>query len=269
MTSALGALRALLIGLSAISLLACHGGGGDDDDDEPELPDDQDAAGLWSGTVSIGGTARSFVIAAAPNGDFTGAIAPTPGATNSRVLVGSGNVTGSSLSASGSAFAPPGGNFPSNTLIAAVAVTNGTVTERASMTGTYSAGGETGPFTLTYNAGVANRGASFARLAGTYSSFPPPTTPGAVNASLNITSTGIADFQTNTGCTGNGTFTIPDAALNLYAFTLTVACPTLPQYTAAGLGVVDDSPSGGTNNRITMSGAPAARDRVFVFIGTK
>jgi hypothetical protein len=56
----------------------------------------------------------------------------------------------------------------------------------------------------------------------------------------------------------------------MYSFTLTVAaCNGQPELTFAGLGAINDSPAGGTNNILTITGATAARDRVFVFNGSK
>jgi hypothetical protein len=99
--------------------------------------------------------------------------------------------------------------------------------------------------------------------------YPPPTA-GGINATLTINSLGAATFATSTGCNGTGQFGVINASLNMYSWTLSVAaCGTAPAYTASGLAAIGDNPGGGTANLISVLGATAARDRSFVFAGTK
>jgi hypothetical protein len=269
MSPFLRVLRALLAGLSVLSLAACHGGG--DDDEEPALggvAEDADATGIWAGSVTIAGATRTFRVVVAPNGDFTASIFPTtPTSGNGRTIIGSGDTSGTALTASGTAFAPPTGLFPNGNAIAQVSVTNGSVTEGSTMSGTYSAGGESGPFTLTYQTALTSRGALLSRVAGTYSLFPPPTS--GLNAVLTVQSTGIADFQASTGCVGNGSLGILDPAVNIYSVSFTLANCGGPTYTATGLAVLDDGPNGGANNMLALFAAGPQHERPFGFLGTK
>lgn len=260
------ALRALLLMLCASALLACSGGGGDDEEDEDELdlPEDADATGLYNGTIVLGGVTRNMTVAVAPNGEFNGLIAATAGNPNQRFLLGSGSANGNAFTASGTAFASIGGEFPAGGIVASISITSGVITEHVQLTGSYAAGGESGSFTLSYNSGLTNRGASLARLAGTYSTLPPQPA-----ATVSVQNTGAFTFANAGGCNGTGNFTIQDPSVNVYSFTIDVTCVSTPPYTARGLTVLDDAPTGGSNNMLVMFGASALNEHRFGFAGAK
>jgi hypothetical protein len=268
--------RALLLALlTATTLAACGGGGDDDEEDEDEddgisIPDDEDASGLWLGTVNRVGASDPFAVIASPNGEFIGVVISATGNTG-RLLVGSGTVAGNKLNANGTIFAGAGATLPLGQQVALVTLPQVTVVERVSMAGSYSGGGEVGIFTLNFDAAKTNRGASLAALTGTYTTFPAPTTAGAANWSLAIAPNGTATFATNTGCNGTGTFAVIDAAYNVYSWTLNNGvCGTTPATTFSGLATLDDNPTGGTSNLLRMFGATAlTRNLPFGFVGTK
>jgi hypothetical protein len=269
MASTLHALRAALVCLLTLSLIACGGGGGDDDEEDDPIGgvEDADASGLWLGTLTLGGTARTFRVLAAPSGQFVGLIfASAAGATDSRTLIGTGDATGNQISGTGTAFASAASPFPNGSPIAALTISGGQVTERVSLSGTYAAGGESGPFTLSYQTALTDRGASLATVAGTYTLLP---TPSGATATVTINSAGAATYNSSSGCVGNGNFAVLDAALNMYSWTLAItSCPSIPDSSPSGLAILDDY-NGAQGNLLAMFGAPPARDRLFVFIGAK
>jgi hypothetical protein len=262
--------RALFLALLTATTLAACGGGGDDDEDEDDddssFDDDADAAGLWGGTVNRIGVANPFVVIASPNGDFIGVVISTTG--TGRLLVGTGTVNGTALNATGTIFPGTSGAMPNGQPVANVTLPAATVNEYVSMSGSYSGGGEVGIFTLNYDLTKTRRGASFTAVGGTYTFTGPTPTQ---SASLTITGTGTATYSTGAGCNGTGTFTIPDAAYNVYSWTLNVGvCGTAPAITFGGLATLDDNPTGGTNNLLRMFGAKAlTRDVPFGFVGNK
>jgi hypothetical protein len=253
---------ALLISFFALNLAACGGGGGDDDEEDAPEVADQDASGVWLGTFTTAGTttARPFRMIAAPSGAFAGTI----GATNAtsgdgRLVVGTGDVTANIVTGSGTAFAPTGPQTAT--------VTNGRVTERASMSGTYTDGGQSGTFSLTYLS-LSSRASSLTAVAGTYSQFPAPPA-GQVTATLTVTTGGVLTFATSNGCNGSGTVT-PIAGLNEYSWTMSLAA--CPIYSAGadltGLAYLDDVPNGGTGKLFVAYGSNAARTLPFGFAGS-
>lgn len=258
--------RTALLSLLVVTLAACGGGGGDDDDEE-EI-EDEDATGLWSGTFTQAGVARSFIVMAAPSGQFVGVVSGNANA-GPRLMVGTGSTLQNIINANGTVFAQFGAFLPNGQPNASFAIAAGRITERVSITGNYSGGGETATVSLSYDTKSA-RGGSLAAVAGIYSQYPVPTTPGAVNATLTINSAGATTFATSTGCNGTGTFSVIDPALNMYSWTLSVAaCQTDAAYSASGLASLTDSPLGGTNNLLQMAGARSAFDRGFAWAGTK
>lgn len=258
--------RALLVSVTAVSL-ACCGGGGDDEDLGP--PEDADAAGNYQGTMLLGGTSRNFLVAVAPDGTFVGGIGASANG-NSRTIIGTGMPDGNSFTATGTAYAPTTAPFPTgNPSIAALSVTNGIIVEHQQISGAYSAGGESGTFTLNYRSDLTNRGASLSRLAGTYNLL--QSGPSVINAVITITAAGAITYGTTpAGCMGNGGVVIQDASINVYNFIINLgACGNVPAFTAGGLLVLDDAAAGGTNNMVVMFGTNNTRSLVWGFTGTK
>lgn len=265
MTSLDQARRALFLALSLCLLAACSSGGGDDDDDTPEPPEEEDATGVWIGTYA--GTPNRMTVIALPDGSFAGLIAPTtPPGNNGRVIMGTGTVTAPNIiNATGTAYAV-GAAFPNASFVVPLTISAGRVTERATLTGNFSAGGETTTFALNF-ASQSTRAPSFATLAGVYAG------PGAGQATVTIRTDGTATFNHANGCIGNGAFTIVDPAWNMYRWSLSIAncsAPVVPDHTASGLATLLDTPAGGTANLLLMAGtATGAPLAWWAFNGTK
>ena len=257
--------RMLFLALLMTTVAACRGGGDDDDDDDGGGSTDADAVGLWTGTVNRVGAQNAFAVIASPTDEFVGVVISTTG--TGRLLIGTGDVTGTTLTASGTIFPAAGSTMPNGQSVANVTIPTGTVTQRVSITGAYSGGGETGVFTLNYDP-KTSRGASLPAVAGTYTSTGP--TP-SQSASLTITSLGSLTYATGAGCNATGTFAVPDAGYNVYTFTLNAGvCGTVPAATFNGLATLDDNPAGGTNNLLRMFGATTpTRTLPFGFVGNK
>lgn len=253
---------ALLTAAITLTLTACGGGG--DDDDEVEAPEDEDASGLWQGTFSRGGVSAPMGVIAAPSGLFVAMV----GGASSRLIIGTGAVTLDTFNATGTVLAR-GGTLPNGSASAPMTIAAGRVTERASLTGNYSGGGETATISLSFDP-KALRGASLATVAGTYSASPPPADPN-LNATLTIQSNGAATFATGAGCNGTGNFAVIDPALNMYSWTLTIgACGAAPEVAFSGLAALNDNAAtGGTNNLISLLGTTAARTASFAFFGVE
>jgi len=254
---------ALVLSMASASLVSC--GGGEDE----FAPIDADAAGNYQGTMLLNGTSRNFLLAVAPNGSFVGGIGASANG-NSRTIVGTGMADGNGFIAMGAAYAPSAAPFPAGTPnIATLNITNGTIVEHQQLSGSYSAGGETGTFTLNYRADLTNRGASLSRLAGTYNLL--QSGPSVIGAVITITTAGAITYGTTpAGCTGNGGIVIQDPTVNVYDFILDLgACGNVPAFTAGGLLVLDDAAAGGSNNMVVMFGTSSTRSLVWGFTGTK
>jgi hypothetical protein len=261
-------LRVFYVCLLTLPLLGCGGSGGDDDDEEEFVPEDESAAGVWRGTLTLAGSSpRTFNLLVAENGQFAGTadFAPptAPTVDSGRLLVGTGTVSGSSVTASGTTHANPGQALPNSQPSGPLTV-SGTVREGASLTGTYSAAGETGSLNLQYRT-QSNRPGSLATLAGVYTSLP---NSSGSTATVTVTSSGQATWDSlgvSGVCVGNGTFTVPSAAQNVYAWSFTLNnCGIAGSY--SGLASLDDFQAA-SNNILVMVGAKA--DRGFAFAGTR
>jgi hypothetical protein len=260
-------LRRLLVGVALAALQGCGGhGGGDSASQPPVLLGDADPTGLWQGTFkSDDGTARNFNVIAAPDGRFVGVIASS--GTNGRFIVGTHDTTLNMFSAHGTVFAQAGeALLPNGQPSGALTVSNGNVVERASLSGSYSGGGESASFTLGYD-GNTSRGASLQGIAGVYSVFPPP----LINTATLAVSGGTLTFATDGGCNGAGTIDVIDPTMNIYSWSMLLsACGGVEGSMLSGLATLGDNPRNGhVLSLISLYGATASHDRSFVFRGFK
>ncbi len=255
----------LILLLLSAALTAC-GGGGDDDDEDEDVVEDESAVGIWDGTYRLSGLPmRQFDLIAAPSGQFAGVIAPTNSTSNdARVVVGTGDTTGANLTVSnGTMFAAPGTTLPAGAAAAPFSAFSGTVNEGVSMSGTWTAGGETGIYSLNYNQAITARGSSLAAVQGVYT-----TTTGT--ATLTVTGTGQLTFNTAT-CVGNGTIAPTAAGVNVYSWSLTIAAVAgttcvVTGTTTGGLAVLRDSNGAQNNTLVAIGGLPTIG---FYFAGRK
>ena len=171
------------------------------------------------------------------------------------------NATGTVFMQAGQALLPNG------QVSDPLTVTSGSVVERVSLNGSYSGGGESASFALTYD-GNTFRGASLTAIGGNYQAYP-PAPGGIVTATLTVNGQALT-FATDGGCNGSGTISVIDSALNMYSWSMLIgACGGVPEQTVSGLATLTDNPRGGDANLLSLYGATATHDGSFVFRGFK
>jgi hypothetical protein len=172
------------------------------------------------------------------------------------------------FSATGTVFAQAGeALLPNGQASDPLTVSSGTVVAHVSLSGTFSGGGESASFALTYQ-GTTSRGASLQAIAGVYSGY--PLLPSNVTTSSLVVNGSAVTFANNGGCNGAGTIEVIDASLNMYAWSMLIgACSGVPDHTVSGLGTLSDDQRGATGKRIELYGATATNELPFVFSGFK
>lgn len=228
------------------TLAACGGGGGGDGNETPRPapPSAVSPAGIWEGTLTHGGSnvndASCLItveneLACILFDPENGALA---GAVHGSVQVSNGN----QLSGSGTGYAAPGYVLIDGSSVTAnFTITGGTVAERSALQLSFSALGQTGTFSGTFDP-IYDRDSSLATVAGVYTVFDVFGDP----AAFTIDGNGTLLSQTQSGCIGNGQVSVIDPRFNGYAVQATVSnCPSLNgEY--QGLGVTLDF--AGTND---------------------
>jgi hypothetical protein len=257
--------RVLCLGLAVSALSACGGGGGGDP--PPSASSDAGATGLWEGLfTSSDGTKRGFGMLVAPDGRLAGTIDST--GSNGRLVLGTGNTMQNTFSATGTVFAGAGeALLPNGQASDPLTVSGGTVVAHVSLSGTFSGGGESGSFALTY-LGTTSRGASLPAIAGVYTGY--PLLAGNVATSSLVVNGNVVTFANDSGCNGAGTIEVIDASLNMYSWSMLIAaCGGVADHTVSGLATLSDDQRGATGKRIELYGATAASELPFVFSGFK
>jgi len=258
--------RVLCLGVMLGTLSACGGHGGDGGSD-PGPSSSPPTTGLWRGTfASSDGTSRGFGLVVAPDGRFAGIIDST--GLNGRFVLGTADTALNMFSATGTVFAQAGeALLPNGQSSDPLTVSSGTVVARASLSGTFSGGGESASFALTYQ-GTTSRGASLPAVGGVYSGY--PLLPGNISTSSLVVSGNVVTFANDGGCNGAGTIEVIDASLNMYSWSMLIAaCSGVADHTVFGLATLFDDQRGATGKRIELYGATAANELPFVFSGFK
>jgi len=260
-------LRLLGVGVALAALQGCDGGhgGGDSQAQQPLVYGDADPAGLWQGTFkSDDGTSRAFNVIAAPDGRLVGVIASS--GTNGRFIVATHDTTLNMFSAKGTVFAQAGeALLPNGQASDDLTVSSGNVVEHASLSGTYSGGGESASFSLGYD-GNTSRGASLQAISGVYLVYPPP----LLNTATLAVSGNSLTFATDSGCNAAGTIEVFDPGMNIYSWSMLIsACSGVEGGMLSGLATVVDNPRVRGSTLISLYGATTTSDRSFVFRGYK
>ncbi len=233
--------------LFVLGMSGCSGGGGgdDDEDDGPELPEPS-AAGIWSGTYRVDGQAESQSIRGlvTEEGDF---MVQSSGPSARLFFAVGGDQNGNTFSANALAYSLTGPGKTPSTL-------QGTLVERASLNGSYSLGGESATFTLSYQTAY-ERPASFATLAGVYSS---------TSTSVAVDANGSFVLNMSNGCMMNGSFQVPTPSRNYYRWSGTLSDCDDRNGPATGIAHLEDA-APGTNNRLRMFGQSNAQTFALVF----
>jgi len=216
-----------------IGLGGCGGGGG-----SASAPTSGQAIdGIWSGTITsnvLGITVGEIGIVS-PNNELH--FLSSQGVQ----ITGFGTVSGNNFSATATAFAPAGLVFPDGSTVAP-SVINGTAVAGSSLNGTFSGGGDSGTFSLTFDP-VYNRGASLSVIAGTWSG-------GISNGAfltITIDQLGNIGGSDTSGCVFNGIVSIIDPQKNVYKSSVTVTGCAGSIGTVTGLGALSDNPPSQNN----------------------
>jgi hypothetical protein len=233
--------RVVVAALTAFAALVagCGGGGGGGDEDDEEF--DNEATGIWNGTHTPDGrTGVPATVVAEPNGRFV--------VVSSLVyLSGTGNVSGDRLSATATGWAPTGTSFANGSATGSFSLT-GTVFEGNRIDTAYAGASESGRFVFTYDAAQANRPASLAVVAGSY------TTSGGGALAINSSGAMTLNSPNGTNCVGNGVISVPDASRNVYAWSMTLSGCTAGNGNASGVAYLGDV-AGRANSLIRLLGA--------------
>jgi hypothetical protein len=216
--------------------------------------------------MSSDGTTRSFGILITPDGRFAGTIGST--GSNGRVLLGTGSTMLTGFSGTGTVYARAGeALLPNGAGSDPLTLSSGTGVARVSLSGTFSGGGESGPFALQY-LDTTFRGASLLTVAGVYSGY--PLLPGNISTSSLVVNGNVVTWANDAGCNGAGTIEVIDARLNMYSWSMLIAaCGGVTDHTVTGLGTLADDRRGATGQRIELYGATATNELPFTFAGFK
>lgn len=149
--------------------------------------------------------------------------------TNDAQYAGTITTNGNNASGTFTGYAPLGFVFSNNQAVAQFNV-SGTVNQGASISGTYSGGGDQGTVSLTDNPSLYNQGSSLSSLVVTWEGT------GADGGTLTFTNQSNGSFfgQSTDGCTFTGNYTIINSSFNAYAVAVSATCPN-GSYSASGL----------------------------------
>lgn len=204
--------------------LACGGGGGS----TPAGPSTPSVfEGPWIGSMHSNSgssvTAEALILA---NGQVR--------YVGSNGIQGAGAVSGtaSAMQSSGTLFAPTGYEFTTGLTTSTFSLT-GSGTSGVSLSGTYSAAGDTGTFTFSYDAAADYAiPVVMANVAGAYQST---TTSSGYSTQGRLSSTGVFTGSDTYGGTFTGTLTAVDPAKNAFTVAVTYSAPGIPATAYRGL----------------------------------
>lgn len=230
------------VGIALATMVGCGGGGGGGDGAQtpppPPPPTSESAGGIWSGTVSEGGSVVNDISCLVTDAGELACILidPSNGAFAGGVRGTVDVVNGDEISGSGTSYAAPGYTLNNGATVGNFTITSGTVSERDLITVTATSGGATDQISMAFDT-IYDRDSSLATVAAAYTAFDVFGDP----ASFSIDSAGALFAQTQSGCVGNGQVSVIDSQFNGYDVEVTVSnCPGLDG-TYNGLAVTTDS----------------------------
>ncbi|MGI4982535.1 MAG: hypothetical protein ACRYGL_04240 [Janthinobacterium lividum] len=204
----------LPLAFAMLALSACGGGGDAGAGSTTTTTNDATVSseGLWTGNLNSTrtGAAHTATLIVLPTGEMRMIW------NNCVQLVATSTTANGYFNGTGNAYAPDGSNaacpasvtFPDATSLATLSV-SGQVTAASSLIGSYTAGGDTGTYNLTYSALYARAG-TLTRAAGTYS-----------NGTLVLTIDAAGAITGTSGtATITGSLTTIDATKNAYRIAL-------------------------------------------------
>ena len=224
----------LISALTLITLAGCGGGGGGS---TPTPATNAVAAGVWQGTSSSGYTVDLVVL---PNNSFATIFGTSTGNGGLNVVgfdIGSGTISGSTLTATGMSEFTSAGYVASGNVTATIVNNTSLIGSASYSTGTNST------FNLTPLTGFNySTPASLATIAGSWTGT---SLGGATTVTINSTTGAVAGTVAG-GCSFTGTIT--PSTVNAYTTSITIgASPcTNPNTTINGIGVAYPTTSGTT-----------------------
>jgi hypothetical protein len=230
-----GLCRNLSIGCAALILMTACGGGGSTS--SGGTTPNASPGGIWNGTESSTGLAITGIVDEAGEFHFI--------RSDSTQYVGTASTAGNAISASFDGYTEVGTTFADGSTHGTGSL-SGTIQERTSISSTTQfttdAGtSSNGTLSLTFNS-LYNLASSLATISGNY------TDPNSGDV-ISITGAGAVTWQdAATGCVGNGTISIIDAAYNAYRVqfsyaSCTGAAAVLNGVAFSGLGTLDNTVS--------------------------
>ncbi len=212
-----------------ILMSSCGGGSGDGGQ---VIPGDQDLGGFWSGSLTIDGQpgTQELVGISTDDGRFRFISVDTEAQ-----FVGTARADGTSVTGSGTAYAPVGFTWRDGSIVTTVTMT-ATIAERDSFAGSWSSGtGESGTFDFAYDPEY-EKDSSLGLLNGVWIVYDDNLNP---FATFTIEQDGRFTAQNAAGCTSSGRISIIDSRSNVYDIQSTiVGCDIAGDYT--GLGALGD-----------------------------
>ena len=216
-----------LVASSLLALTACGGGGGGGGDDT----NDESPAGLWLGDFTSDAGSTYPTIAIVHDGKIM-AFAYQDGFA----YEGGISVSGDSWNAELTGY-----NMGTASQFA-TGQAEGDIKAQDYIRGPYSAStGETGSLSLQFR-DIYNRSAEVSKMTGTYSA-----NISEVSYTVSLDASQSITGSSSSGCTLNGSYTIPDPNHNLYKVSATEDCP---DYTANYSGYAFLEDDGGTENAV-------------------
>ena len=143
---------------------------------------------------------------------------------------------GNQVSGSGTLHAAPGLTLSDGSTVAALTISDGTVSESNTLNLTVDAAGVSSTISTTFDA-TYDRGSDLATIAAVYTTFDIFGDP----SSFTIDAAGVITGQSNSGCVLNGQVAIIDATFNTYDVSLDAATCGALDGTYAGLGTSQDN----------------------------
>lgn len=234
------AVSVVVIYISA-SLLVARGGGSSSTSNLPPPDPPQSVSGIWNGTAtsSAFGTSSDVVglISESKEAFF---ITSQGGQDHGTVAVSGSKVTGSLH-----AIAPTGQFFPDGSSATTISVT-GTVHTKSTLSGSFSGGGDTGTFSLTYNS-LYDRPSSVALVTGTWL-----TSDGIL---ISVDQFGQFNGSDTSGCVLSGQVSIINSSFNAYKVNLTVTNCGLVDGDYDGLAALADNLAANDTLEVGVSNA--------------
>ena len=202
-------LLVLVIWLSTGLLIGCGGGSSSSNPSQPPPPAQSVISGIWSGTVTSTTLGQNSTVLGIISESREAVFITSDGSQ----LHGSLTVSGSQVSGSIKSYAPIGFFFPDGSSVTTTSI-SATAQTKSSISGTYTGGGDTGTFSLTYDT-LYDRPSSLGLVSGTWLS-----SGGTV---ITVDQAGQFTGADSFGCLYNGQASAISSSHNAYKVNVTTS----------------------------------------------